>query len=64
MVNRLREKLDASKVDVTIGDMPRVSTRRTYGMAYLVYKTIGNLLTQDDQIRCFENAEGHLSETA
>lgn len=56
MVNRLREKPDASKVEVTIGDMSRVSTGPTYGMVYLVYKTIGNLLTQDDQIRCFENA--------
>jgi hypothetical protein len=29
---------------------------------YLVFNTIGNLLTQDDQVRCFENAARHLTE--
>jgi hypothetical protein len=28
----------------------------------LVYNTIGNLLTQADQVRCFENAAQHLSD--
>ena len=27
-----------------------------------VFNTIGNLLTQDDQVHCFENAARHLSE--
>jgi hypothetical protein len=27
-----------------------------------VYNTIGNLLTQDDQVRCFENAARHLTD--
>jgi hypothetical protein len=27
---------------------------------YLVYNTIGNLLTQDQQVACFANAAGHL----
>jgi len=35
---------------------------RTYGLVYLVYNTIGNLLTQDDQVRCFENAAPHLTD--
>ena len=61
MVDRMREKLDGDKVGVTMGDMSRVTTGRTYGLVYLVYNTIGNLLTQDDQIRCFENAARHLS---
>ncbi len=26
-----------------------------------MYNTIGNLLTQDDQVRCFENAARHLT---
>ena len=42
--------------------MSRVSTGRTYGLVYLVYNTIGNLLTQDDQVRCFENAARHLAD--
>jgi hypothetical protein len=27
-----------------------------------VYNTIGNLLTQDDQVRCFQNAARHLTD--
>ena len=30
-------------------------------LVYLVYNTITNLLTQDDQVRCFENAARHLT---
>jgi hypothetical protein len=40
----------------------RVTTGRTYGLVYLVYNTIGNLLTQNDQVRCFENAARHLTD--
>ena len=56
----MREKPDGNVLEVTIGDMSRVTTGRTYGLVYLVYNTIGNLLTQDDQVRCFQNAARHL----
>jgi SAM-dependent methyltransferase len=62
MVERMREKPGGDQVEVTMGDMSRVGTGRTYGLVYLVFNTIGNLLTQDDQVRCFENAARHLSE--
>jgi SAM-dependent methyltransferase len=62
MVDRLREKPDGDQVQVTMGDMSRVSTGRRYGLVYLVFNTIGNLLTQDDQVRCFENAARHLTD--
>jgi hypothetical protein len=62
MVDRMREKPDGNKVEVTIGNMSRATTGRSYGLVYLVYNTIGNLLTQDDQIRCFENAARHLTD--
>lgn len=61
MVARLREKPGGADIDVTMGDMSRVTTGRTYGLVYLVFNTIGNLLTQDDQVRCFENAARHLT---
>ena len=62
MVDRMREKPDGDQIEVSLGDMSRVSTGRTYGLVYLVYNTIGNLLTQDDQVRCFENAARHLAD--
>ncbi|MEU5189571.1 class I SAM-dependent methyltransferase [Streptomyces klenkii] len=62
MVDRMREKPGGDQVDVTMGDMSRITTDRTYGLVYLVFNTIGNLLTQEDQVRCFENAAGHLTD--
>ena len=61
MADRLREKPGGAAVGVTIGDMSRVSTGRRYGLVYLVYNTIGNLLTQDGQVQCFQNAARHLA---
>ena len=62
MVDRMREKPGGENVRVVIGDMARTSMGRKYGLVYLVYNTIGNLLSQDDQVRCFENAARHLSD--
>lgn len=62
MIDRMREKPGGDQVEVTMGDMSRVTTGRRYGLVYLVYNTIGNLLTQDDQVRCFENAVRHLTD--
>jgi SAM-dependent methyltransferase len=62
MVDRLREKPGGGHLEVTMGDMSRVATGRTYGLVYLVYNTIGFLLAQDDQVRCFENAARHLTD--
>ena len=61
MADRLREKPGGDAVNVMIGDMSTVDTGRRYGLVYLVYNTIGNLLTQDGQVRCFENAARHLA---
>ncbi|MFA1538447.1 class I SAM-dependent DNA methyltransferase [Actinomadura monticuli] len=61
MVARMREKPDGDRIEVTMGDMSRAATGRTYGLVYLVFNTIGNVLTQDGQVRCFENAARHLA---
>ena len=60
MVDRMREKPGGNAIEVTIGDMSRASTGHRYRLVYLVYNTIGNLLTQDDQVACFQNAARHL----
>lgn len=61
MVARLRAKPGGQHINVTIGDMSVATTNQRYGLVYLVYNTIFNLLTADDQIRCFENAARHLT---
>jgi hypothetical protein len=56
MIERLRAGREATKIDVTVGDMSRVTTGKRYGLVYLVFNTLFNLLTAEDQICCFENA--------
>ena len=62
MVDRLREKPGGADVNVVIGDMASVEMGRSYGLVYLVYNTIGNLVTQEGQVECFQNAARHLAE--
>jgi SAM-dependent methyltransferase len=60
MVKRLRAKRGGKKINVILGDMSEAGTKRRYGLVYLVFNTIFNLLTAESQIRCFENAAAHL----
>jgi SAM-dependent methyltransferase len=61
MVEQLRAKPKGQNIHVVIGDMSSATTNRQYPLVYLVFNTIFNLLTADDQIRCFENAARHLT---
>jgi SAM-dependent methyltransferase len=62
MVDKLRTRPGGSDLDVLVGDMATTTTGRKYPLVYLVFNTIFNLLTQDDQVRCFENAARHLTD--
>jgi SAM-dependent methyltransferase len=63
MVARLREKPGGDALDVVLGDMATADApAEDYRLVYLVFNTIHNLLTQDDQVRCFENAARHLGD--
>lgn len=61
MIEQLRAKPGGDQINITIGDMSVAATGHRYGLVYLVFNTIFNLLTADDQIRCFENAARHLT---
>jgi SAM-dependent methyltransferase len=61
MTARLRAKPEADQVPITIGDMATTRVPGEFGLVYLVYNTITNLLTQDEQVACFANAAAHLS---
>ena len=45
-----------------MGDFADVPVSGTYRLIYVVYNTLLNLLTQDDQVRCFENVAAHLTD--
>ncbi|MBR7743600.1 class I SAM-dependent methyltransferase [Phycicoccus sp. BSK3Z-2] len=62
MVDRLRAKPGGAELEVWPGDMATVSTGRRYGVVALVYNTIFNLLTQEQQVACFANAAHHLED--
>lgn len=60
MITRLREKVDAERLQVIHGDMATTRVDGDFSLVYLVFNTIGNLLTQQAQIDCFRNAAAHL----
>ncbi len=60
MVDRLRAKDGGDRIPVTIGDMATTRVDGTFRLVYLVFNTIGNLTTQDEQVACFANAAAHL----
>lgn len=62
MVAQLRAKPGGDEIDVTIGDLADVAVSGTYRLIYVVFNSFFNLLTQDDQVRCFENVAAHLTD--
>lgn len=62
MVARLRAKPGGEAISVTIGDFADVAVTGSYRLVYVVFNTLFNLLTQDAQVRCFENVAAHLTD--
>jgi SAM-dependent methyltransferase len=60
MVTRLRAKPGSEAIDVTIGDFATTRVDGEFSLVYLVFNTIFNLVTQDEQVACFQNAAAHL----
>lgn len=62
MLERLRAKPGAAGIEVTEGDMTTTRLDGEFSLVYLVYNTITNLVDQEAQVACFENAARHLSQ--
>lgn len=60
MLARLRAKVDEETLPVVVGDMATARVPGEFSLVYLVFNTIANLLTQDEQVACFRNAARHL----
>jgi SAM-dependent methyltransferase len=60
MLDQLRRKPGAERIGVTAGDFATARVDGTFRLAYLVFNTITNLTTQDEQVACFRNAAAHL----
>jgi SAM-dependent methyltransferase len=60
MLAVLRAKPAAAEIEVIEGDMATARAGGDFSLVYLVFNTITNLTTQDEQVSCFENAARHL----
>lgn len=60
MIAQLRKKSDEATIPVVLGDMASASISGRFTLVFLVYNTISNLLTQEEQVSCFRNAAAHL----
>jgi SAM-dependent methyltransferase len=60
MVAQLRAKPGGEEIPVAIGDFASTRVEGTFTLAYLVFNTINNLTTQDEQVACFANVAAHL----
>ena len=49
------------ELPVIIGDMASAIAPGEFSLVYVVWNSIGNLRTQDEQVQCFANAARHLA---
>ena len=62
MIAQLRAKPGGAELPVVEGDMADVAVEGTYRLVYLVFNSIYNLVSQDEQVRCFQNVAQHLDD--
>ncbi len=61
MVARLHAKPGGEKIPVTMGNFADVAVEGLFSLIYLVFNTFYSLLTQEEQVRCFQNVARHMS---
>lgn len=61
MVARLRAKAGQDELPVVVGDMARETVPGEFSLVYLVFNSLSNLRTQQEQVECFRNAARHLA---
>lgn len=61
MVARLRARSGGDRIPVTIGDFADVGADGQFGLILVVFNTFFGLLTQEDQVRRFQNVARRLT---
>jgi len=61
MLDQMLGKPGGDQIPYTVGDMATCRVDGTFQLVYLVFNTITNLLSQEEQVECFQNAAAHLS---
>jgi len=62
MVEKLRNKPGGDEIPVNIGNFADVDIEGRFSLIFIVFNTFFGLLSQNEQIRCFQNVAKHLSE--
>jgi SAM-dependent methyltransferase len=62
MIAKLRAKPGGQNLTIALGNFADVAVPDSYDLIYIVFNTLFNLLTQDEQVRCFVNVAAHLTE--
>lgn len=60
MIDRLREKATEDEIPVLQGSMTTARAAGEFSLVYLVFNTISNLYSQEEQVACVRNAAAHL----
>lgn len=60
MLAQLRAKPGSEALELALGDFAHTKVTGACSLTYLVFNTINNLTTQEDQLACFTNAAAHL----
>ncbi|HET8617102.1 MAG TPA: class I SAM-dependent methyltransferase, partial [Actinomycetales bacterium] len=61
MVQQLRGRVDEASLPVVLGDMATTRVPGAFSLVYVVWNSLMNVRTQDEQVQCFVNAARHLS---
>lgn len=62
MVAKLKEKPGSEGIPVSIGDFADIDIDDTFDHVFLVFNTLFNLQSQEEQIRCFSNVSKRLKD--
>ncbi|ANY09854.1 methyltransferase [Pseudonocardia sp. HH130630-07] len=61
MIEQLRARPGGEEIGITAGDMAEVTLPDRYPLVFVAFNSLMNLVTQDGQVRCVENAARHLT---
>ncbi len=61
MAARLQAKPGGYRIPITLGDFGAVPVTGKFPLIYVVFNTLFALLTQEEQIQCFQNVARHLT---
>lgn len=61
MLEKLRAKPGGAELEVIVGDFADVAVDGEFSLVFVAFNTLFALLTQDDQVRCFDNVARRLA---